>query len=129
MFTAEKCPTRHTSQCMALGHGREYMWTLPHLSVHGPGPWQRVHVDFAALLSTWPWAMAESTCGLCCTSQSMALGHPAMAEYMWTLPHFSVHGPGPSGHGREYMMTLPKITERYSWLWQIVTPIGLRSSF
>ena len=85
----------------------------PYLSVHGPGPWQRVHVDFAAPLSTWPWAMAESTCGLCRTSQSMALGHTAMAnstcglcrtsqymalghgrEYMWTLPHLSVHGPG-----------------------------------
>ena len=169
MFTAEKCPTRHTSQSMALGHGREYMWTLPHLSVHGPGPWQRVHVDFAAPLSPWPWVirpwqtvhvdfaaplspwpwvMAESTCGLCRTSQSMALGHPAMAnstcglcrtsqymalghgrEYMWTLPHLSVHGPGPSGHGREYMMTLPKRTEICFWLWQIVTQNGLRSSF
>ena len=78
MFTAEKCPTRRTSQPMALGHGREYMWTLPHLSVHGPGssghgkqymwtlphlsvhgpwPWQRVHVDSAAPLSPWPWAI------------------------------------------------------------------------
>jgi len=47
--------------------------------------------------------------------------HPGIVRMKSHPPHLSVHGYGPSGHGREYMLTLQKRTERCSWLWQIVT--------
>ena len=43
--------------------------------------------------------------------------------------YLSFHGPGPSRrNGREYILTLTKRTERCSWMWQMVTQNGLRSS-